>query len=435
LVRSIEEDNEKILILYNKFKEQEKFIKESALGLKRIFESLTVEKGALVYKESKEGDELNKARNLNEDSQKGSASENIIMFNKNNNKSESPRPEKLNKKNNKLNKKNNKLNKKNNKLNTKNNKLNTKNNKNKQNNELKIPVYFDELPELNSENPVYKRPLCIMIENHRAARPQSGLEYGDIVLEMLAEGGITRFMAVVPQNKKGVFGPVRSCRHYFTDFVSQFDGVYVHCGSSSQGLEAIKARKITSLNEIKYSNPFYRVKFRKAPHNLYCDSDKIVLGIQKYKFRPNTQVTPPDQQFNRFDSPVSNGKNQLVRIRYHKNYSVEYLYNSGDNKYYRTINSKPHIIYNKNQQLSCDNIAVIRADTKTIDKYGRLDINFKGSGIVYIYCGGHKFKGLWTKKSPRDILNFADENKNPLKFNPGNIWIQVVKKNTPVSPE
>src|SRR5690554_6577010 len=35
--------------------------------------------------------------------------------------------------------------------------------------------------------------LGVIIENHTAARPQSGLSKADIVYEALAEGGITRF--------------------------------------------------------------------------------------------------------------------------------------------------------------------------------------------------------------------------------------------------
>src|SRR3989344_8490325 len=41
-----------------------------------------------------------------------------------------------------------------------------------------------------------KRPLAVMVENHQEARPQSGLGEADVVYETVAEGGITRFMAV-----------------------------------------------------------------------------------------------------------------------------------------------------------------------------------------------------------------------------------------------
>src|SRR3989344_7062227 len=43
---------------------------------------------------------------------------------------------------------------------------------------------------------IQRRPLAVMVENHQEARPQSGLTSADVVYEAVAEGGITRFMAV-----------------------------------------------------------------------------------------------------------------------------------------------------------------------------------------------------------------------------------------------
>ncbi len=40
------------------------------------------------------------------------------------------------------------------------------------------------------------RPLGIMIENHKEARPQSGLSSADVLYEAVAEGGITRLLSI-----------------------------------------------------------------------------------------------------------------------------------------------------------------------------------------------------------------------------------------------
>ena len=42
-------------------------------------------------------------------------------------------------------------------------------------------------------------PVCVVINNHQAARPQSGLQQARLVYEFLVEGGITRFLAVYDQ--------------------------------------------------------------------------------------------------------------------------------------------------------------------------------------------------------------------------------------------
>ncbi|MGH9195310.1 MAG: DUF3048 domain-containing protein, partial [Acidimicrobiia bacterium] len=54
--------------------------------------------------------------------------------------------------------------------------------------------------------------LAIKIDNAAPARPQAGLEYADIVYEELAEGGITRFLALFHCSDASKVGPVRSAR-------------------------------------------------------------------------------------------------------------------------------------------------------------------------------------------------------------------------------
>jgi len=56
------------------------------------------------------------------------------------------------------------------------------------------------------------RPLGVMIENHLDARPQSGISSSDVVYEVVAEGGITRFLVLFSKSPKpgtsAGFGPI-----------------------------------------------------------------------------------------------------------------------------------------------------------------------------------------------------------------------------------
>ena len=49
-----------------------------------------------------------------------------------------------------------------------------------------------------------RRPLGVMVENHLDARPTLGLSRADVIYEAVAEGGITRFMAVFYCQAAGV---------------------------------------------------------------------------------------------------------------------------------------------------------------------------------------------------------------------------------------
>jgi len=84
-----------------------------------------------------------------------------------------------------------------------------------------------------------RRPLTVMVENHAEARPQSGLSKVDIVYEAVAEGGITRLLAIYycgVAAEDFVIGPVRSARTYYLDFASEYGDypLYAHVGGANK---------------------------------------------------------------------------------------------------------------------------------------------------------------------------------------------------------
>jgi hypothetical protein len=55
-----------------------------------------------------------------------------------------------------------------------------------------------------------RRPVAVMINNHIDARPLSGLNSADIVIEASVESGITRLMAIYWSTAPEKVGPIRS---------------------------------------------------------------------------------------------------------------------------------------------------------------------------------------------------------------------------------
>ncbi len=91
-----------------------------------------------------------------------------------------------------------------------------------------VLVYPDQLQERQA-----RLPLAVMVANLAiGARPQVHLSKADLVLEAVAEGGITRFLAVYWRNDPGVIEPVRSARAYYLDWAAELDAIYVHWGGA-----------------------------------------------------------------------------------------------------------------------------------------------------------------------------------------------------------
>ena len=78
------------------------------------------------------------------------------------------------------------------------------------------------------------RPIAVMIDNHKGAMPQAGLNDAYMVYEIIVEGGETRLMALFKGANLDKIGPVRSSRHYFLDYALENDAIYVHFGWSPQ---------------------------------------------------------------------------------------------------------------------------------------------------------------------------------------------------------
>ena len=266
------------------------------------------------------------------------------------------------------------------------------------------------------------RPIAIMIENHNQSRPQSGLDQADLVYEMPVEGGITRFMAVFTR-APGLLGPVRSCREYFIDRALEVDALYVHCGSSPTGYAYLKKSGINSIDEIKHEKPFFRDNTRKAPHNLYGKGAGI-LDYTSDKFAMILPASPKLLNYG-YSPSVATETGESVRIKYHGNYTLDVKYENG--AYQRYMNDVLHIDRETREPLRASAVVVQVAAMQVIDKAGRQEISFIGSGKAWILERGKLTAVTWVKKTPRELTSYKDASGREYLF-PKDlpVWVQVV---------
>lgn len=291
------------------------------------------------------------------------------------------------------------------------------------------PLTGEEVPQ----DKINRRSLAVMIENAPAARPQSGLDKADIVYEILAEGGLTRFMAIFLQNDTGMLGPVRSARPYFIERMFEYDAMYAFCGGSPAALDMVKNERVASLNEFGVGKKAYwRIKDRKAPHNLYTDTEKLrKVGAQKgYEKSPNL----PELEFLSKGEENEGGVTaQQVVIGYPTKYSlVKWEYDPANMLYKRSEGGKVHRDAVTGKQLTASNIIVQYVRSSTIDTVGRLEFSMVGRGRSVLFTGGKAYTGTWLKLGTKKQTYFYGENGEVLKLNPGQTWIEVVPTSTKV---
>ncbi|MHA0858029.1 DUF3048 domain-containing protein [Paenibacillus sp. CMAA1364] len=289
-------------------------------------------------------------------------------------------------------------------------------------------VHTALLTGLPVDVPTNARPIAVMVNNAPAARPQSGLSKADIVYEVLAEGGITRLVAIYQSNTDAVtVGPIRSIRPYLIEIGEMYNGLLVHAGGSPEAYAIIQRQKKEDLDEIgKAGYFFWRDKSRKAPHNLYSDTDKLRAGADKLKYAQ--EVTIPTYEFRDGNEVISGDEAKKIDITFlQKSYAVTYEYDDTIKKYKRFINHKSHIDLTTNLQLEAANVIVMGADHKVLDDIGRISVDINQGGEALIFQQGRMMKGSWIHRKG-DVIRFIHNNIE-IPFVPGTTYINIVPNN------
>jgi len=295
------------------------------------------------------------------------------------------------------------------------------------------PAYFcsvcgEETSKENSE----LRPIAVIVENHPAARPQSGLEDACTIYEVVAEGGITRFLAIYTHSECKNIGPVRSVREYFAEIAKGYDALLAHCGGSPTGYSMVKSLNIADLDEFANSGAYWRAKDRKMPHNLYTSTENLRKRAAERKFDTDSSFEP--FKFKK-DAPVEDRPEETyVEIDFSSpKFKVRYEYNKEKNSYLRFMSGLAHKDRNSGNQLEVKNILVQKTSISVVDKIGRVRIGNVGSGEGYAFLDGKVFKGKWVRDSLSKIIKFYDESGNELQLNRGQTWVEVISPDRKVN--
>lgn len=304
--------------------------------------------------------------------------------------------------------------------------------------EPEAPVFVDGVicplgGEMIERTDLYPRPVAVMLDNHPAARPQAGLEQAEVVYEILAEGNITRYLALYMHGAGQMVGPVRSARSYYIDKCMEYNAIYLHAGGSPDAWDDIARLKIPSFNAMNLGKPLYwRENHRKEPHNIYTALDRIQASAESRGY--NKTGGQRVHTFAGEDRQMEGETAQRVTIAYPQKYSVSYEYSKDDGVYLRYVSGKPHVDENNNDyQVQAKNIIIQRAVHKVVDSEGRRDIDLVGSGKGYYITNGAYVPITWEKADRRAPTYYYLEDGKEVELNPGKTWIQVIPTGSEVT--
>ena len=260
---------------------------------------------------------------------------------------------------------------------------------------------------------------AVMIENSTDARPQSGLNQAGIVFEAIAEGGITRFVALFQDTAPDYVGPVRSVRPYYIQWIMGFDAALAHAGGSPDGLALINQAGTKDLNHA--SDYFWRVNNRAAPHNLYTSIPKLheyegKKGYGKSNFTPLARKA---------EKPSTAPTARTIDFKVSSdNFNVRYAYDAPTNSYKRSEGGAVHTDEKSGAQLAPKVVVALVMPQGISGKYTTYAP--VGSGQAYVFQDGVLSIGTWKKDSNNANLLLTDASGAPLALNPGQTWFTAL---------
>lgn len=187
---------------------------------------------------------------------------------------------------------------------------------------------------------------AIMIENSPDARPQSGLKESGVVFEAIAEGGITRFLALYQNEQPELVGPVRSLRMYYVDWLAPFNASVAHIGGSQNSLKEIRNGNYRDIDQFFNADTYWRATDRYAPHNVYTSFSRL-NALNKQKGYTTSSFTG----FTRKDSTASETPSATsVHVTISSaSYNSSYTYDPSSNLYKRSQGGGTHVDREKGQ--------------------------------------------------------------------------------------
>lgn len=315
-----------------------------------------------------------------------------------------------------------------------------------------------------------RRPLTAVIENHADSRPPSGLSKADVIYEIVAEGGITRFLGVYYCNtaaEEVKIAPVRSARIYFIDYAAEYGDkpIFMHVGGannySGSGDTARDVRALETLEVVGWrvargndfdttydsGFPVFWRNYERLEHPVATEHTMMASLDAAYEEAEKRGLGAKDKKGIAWDKNFVSwkftddkpGSATATNISFafwdnKPDYNVRWEYDAGNNRYLRFNNGSAHIDLENKEQLFAKNVVILFAKERgPVDRNAHMFYTTTGIGKALVFQNGESIEGTWEKDSRLKRTKFLEGSGREISFVRGTIWIEVVPNGNKVS--
>ncbi|HVA51931.1 MAG TPA: DUF3048 domain-containing protein [Acidimicrobiales bacterium] len=285
-----------------------------------------------------------------------------------------------------------------------------------------------------------RAPIAMKVDNYSLgpapaeARPQSGLDYADIIFEEQVEGAITRYAAVYQcHNAPGLVGPIRSARWTDIQMLSELGHpILVHVGGILPVLALINSSALVNLdlgmNGSLESNPVGRY----APYDTYTSTQAVWAHEKQLTTSPSPLFT--------YSTKVPNGPTvNQVHLDWSGTSDIYWRWDVATGTWLRFYNvgspSLPSIkpdILSDGAQNQAQNVIVqdvnITYGPWVENSGGGLEAEshiIGNSGKAYVFRNGTMITGTWVSSSASSPTKYLDSAGKVIALEPGRTWVEI----------
>ena len=278
-----------------------------------------------------------------------------------------------------------------------------------------------------------RMPYAMMINNIVFAQPHCGVSHADIIYEVLAEGGVTRMMAIFTDlDFDEPIGSIRSIRAYYVDIGVSYDAILVHAGGSPQSYPRMKElgveRNIDGV--LTDSIPFARDPNRMAhgiEHSLFTTGTKMANFLDTLDIRREHESGfDYNLRFTEDATPERGKDAETITAVFNSGKSTTLTYHEDTGLYTAFQFGGDYIDGNTKEAVTFKNVLVLYADTKVFDNYGRIDVDLIGEGPGQFACGGQYVDIIWSRADGNSPFTYRLASGGALELGVGTSYIAIV---------
>jgi hypothetical protein len=280
-----------------------------------------------------------------------------------------------------------------------------------------------------------RRVIAVKIDNHPNARPQSGLDLAEAVMEVPVEG-LTRFIALFHSTDAEFLGPVRSGRPSDGRLLNPLDATMAISGGQDWVIAGLRAEVEGIIGEVRPA--MFRIDGRPAPHDLYTNTNALreLADERDYPDEPPTEMYAFDAM------PRGTERASQVEMNFGNGFLVTWDYNPVAREYARIHAGGPSQALDpdgERYEITADTLVVIIARRYTeAAPAGQTSVpamDTVGTGAAYVFSAGGVLQGSWSRESSDDHLVLSDSDGEPLVVPPGYLWISIVPEQNGIAFE